>query len=91
MLLWNTIKFAHVALGLVPEILDAINVIMLGREQLGMVDAVMLEIANIEHIIAAPAVRIDDTIWNHFALDDGYQRIAFSIRDNLRIHTATAL
>ena len=37
----NTIKFAHVALGLVPEILDAIDMIMLGREQLGMVDAVI--------------------------------------------------
>ena len=44
MLLWDTVEFAHVTLGLVPEILDTIYVIVAVSEQLGMVNAEVVKI-----------------------------------------------
>ena len=58
MLFGNTIEFAHVALGLVPEILYAVDVVVAVREQLGMVDPKVVKVRDIKHIIAPPAVRM---------------------------------
>ena len=44
MRLGNTIEFTHVALGLVPEILDAVDVIVAVCEDLRMVDAEVMEV-----------------------------------------------
>ena len=44
MRLENTIEFTHVALGLVPEILDAVDVIVAVCEDLRMVDAEVMEV-----------------------------------------------
>ena len=83
MRLGNTVEFAHVPLGLVPEILNAIDVIVAVCEELRMVDAEVMDVRHIQHIIAAPAVGINDAIrWlpgeceaitekrDHLALDD---------------------
>jgi len=59
MRLGNTVEFAHVPLGLVPEILNAIDVIVAVCEELRMVDT---EVRHIQYIIAAPAVRINDAV-----------------------------
>ena len=45
--LWNTIKLAQMLLRLVQEILDPIDVIFSICKRLGMIDPVMLEIADI--------------------------------------------
>lgn len=37
--LFNVVEYTHVALGLVPEVLDAVDVISPVGKQLGMVDA----------------------------------------------------
>ena len=78
-------------LGLIPEILNAVDVIFLVGKQLGMVDAVVFKFAYIEHVVSPPAIGIDDAIRDYFALDNWDQRRAGCVRDNLRIHTATAL
>ena len=62
MLLWDTVEFTHVALGLVPEILNAIDVIVAVCEKLRMVDTEVMEVRHIQHIVAAPAVGINDAI-----------------------------
>ena len=62
MRLGNTIEFAHVPLGLVPEILNAIDVIVAVCEELRMVDAEVMDVRHIQHIIAEPAVGINDAI-----------------------------
>ena len=85
--LGNTLEFLHIPLGLVPEILDAIDVIVAVCEELRMVDAEVMDVRHIQHIIAAPAVGINDAIrWlpgeceaitekrDHLALYDGDQR-----------------
>ena len=58
MRLGNTVEFTHVALGLIPEILNAIDVIVAVCEELRVVDTEVMEVRHIQHIIAAPAVGI---------------------------------
>ena len=70
MLTGNTVKFTHMPLGLVPEILDAINVVFLIGKQLRMIDPIVFKFADIQHVIASPAVRINDAIRNDFVLDN---------------------
>jgi len=41
---WNTIKFAHMALGLVPKVLDSIEVICFISEQFTLGNSVMLKL-----------------------------------------------
>lgn len=48
--LFNAIKFAQVTLGLVPEILDAIDVILASGEQFGVVDAAVIKLRYIQRI-----------------------------------------
>ena len=73
MRLGNTVEFTNVALGLILEILNAIDVIVAVCEQLRMLDTEVMEVRHIQHIIAAPAVEINDAIRDHLALYDGDQ------------------
>jgi len=47
------------AFSLVPEVLDAIDVVSAFSERLRMVDPDMMEIGNVQHIAASPAVCIN--------------------------------
>ncbi len=89
MRLGNTVEFAHVPLDLVPEILNAIDVIVAVCEELRMVDTEVMEVWHIQYIIAAPAVRINDAVRHNLALYDGDQRGAWNIWDNLGINFST--
>ena len=54
MRLGSTFEFTHVALGLIPEILNVIYVIVAVYEELRMVDTEVIEVRHIQHIIVAP-------------------------------------
>jgi len=69
----NTVEFAHVALGLVPKILNSVDVILLVCKEFGVVDPEVMEIRYVQHIVTAPAIRIYDAIWNDFTSDDWQQ------------------
>ena len=71
MLFGNTVKFTHMTLGLVPEVLNAIDVVGLVCKQFGMIDTEVFKVLYLQHVIAPPAVRIHDTIRHDFALNDG--------------------
>jgi hypothetical protein len=58
-------------------------------EQLGVVDAVVLEARYIEHVVGAEGVRVDDAVGDDLVLDDGLQRLALGVRDDLGIDLAT--
>ena len=58
---------------LIPKILDSIDMIFGIHEGFGMADHVVLEISDIENIIATPAIRIDNPIGYNFAGYDGHQ------------------
>jgi hypothetical protein len=71
MLLRNTVKFAHMALSLVPKNLYAVDVISLVCKKLGMIDTEVFKVRYIQHVIFSPAIRIDNTVKHDFALNDG--------------------
>ena len=56
MFLRNTIKLAHMALGLRAEIVDPVDVISLVCKQFRIIDTEMLEFRYIQHVITSPAV-----------------------------------
>ena len=79
MRLGNTIKFAQMTFRLVPKILNPIDMIFGICEGFRMVDPVVLEIADIENIIATPAVRINDAIGQNFAGHDRHECLGSSV------------
>ena len=62
------------ALRLVPEILDTVDVIPLLGKGLGVVDPEVFEVRHIQHVVTPPAVRIDDAVGHHLASNNRYQR-----------------
>ena len=52
MRLGYTIKFTQVALGLVPEVLDAVDVVFTSGKKPGVIDSQMPEARNIQRIVA---------------------------------------
>ena len=75
----HTIKFAQMTLRLIPKILDPVDMIFGICEGFRMVDPVVLEIADIENIIATPAVRINDAIGQNFAGHDRHECLGSSL------------
>ena len=53
---------AHVSLSLVPKVLEAVDVTFLFDECFRMIDADVVELRNIQHIIGSEAVGIDDAV-----------------------------
>ena len=86
-----TIKFALVTLRLVAEILDAVDLVPLVCKELGVVNPKVLEVRNIQRIVALPAVGINDAIRNDFPLDDRHQGLGAGIRNDLRVDPSTTL
>ena len=89
MLRWPTVESAHMTLGLVSEIFDAIDVVVTIGKELGVVDPEVMEVRHIQHIVTTPAVGIDDTIGHNFAFDDGDQRGPGRVWNDLCINLST--
>ncbi len=85
MLLGNTVKFTQVRLGLVPEVLDAVEVVFAIGKELGRIDPSMPEAGNIQSIVAGQCIALDDGIGHHSFLQDGEQRGRFGISNDDRI------
>ena len=77
------------ALGLVPEIIDPVDVIVTVGKQLGMVDAKMVEIRYIQYVVAPPTIRIDDTIRDYLTLDDRDESGPRCVGNNLGVDLPT--
>jgi len=58
-------------LRLVPIVLDSVDMIVLVSKELRVIDAIMFKCRDVRHVVAAPAVRIDDAVRLHLALNDG--------------------
>ena len=61
----------EVSLCLVPEILDAVDMIVFIGEYQGMIDPQVSELGHIEHIIAYEAVGVDDAVRPDLLANDG--------------------
>ena len=87
----NPVEFPQVTLRLVPEILDAVDVVLLVCKELGVVDPKVLEVRDIQYIRARPTVGINDAVGDDFALDDRYQGSRPGVGNDLRLNPSTTL
>ena len=90
-LLINPIILSECSFGLIPEVLNAIDVIVfsLGKMR-GVIDAVMMELRHIKRIIAAIAIRIDNAVRHDFLPNDGHQRVGLGVVNDLRVNAIPA-
>ena len=88
---FDAIELAQMTLGLVPEVLDTVNVIFFISKESGVVDSLMVKVAYIKGIVRAEGVRINDAVRFNLLLDDWQERFGFDIRDYGRVYLATPL
>ena len=69
-------------LGLIPEVFNAINVVALVGEELGMVDSHVAEVAHVEGIVGLERIGIDDTVGLHLLLDNRENRRRAGVGDD---------
>ena len=50
-----------------------------------MIDAAVVEVGYIEHILSPECVRVDDAVWFHCFLKDGKKRFCLGVRDDRRV------
>ena len=89
--LGDAVEPSQVALGLVPEILDPVDVVLPVREALRMVDPDMVEVRDIQGVIASETVRVDDAVGQNHTFHDGQQRRATGIGNHDRVDLSAAL
>lgn len=76
---------------LVPEVLDAVDMVAPIGKQLAMIDPKMVEVGDVEHIIATIAIGVDNAVWLDFTGDYGDERVGFCVTDSDGEHFAAAL
>src|SRR6202012_180673 len=79
---FDAVETPHMPFGLVPEILDAIDVVLLVGEELRMIDAQMMKVGYIKRIVRLKRVRINDAIGRNFLFDDRHQSLGLCIGYN---------
>jgi hypothetical protein len=87
----DTVVAAQVALGLVPEVLDAVDVVALVGEQPGVVDAHVVELGDVEHIVAAEGIGVDHAVGSDLLADDRNKRVRTGICDDCDMDLALPL
>ena len=87
----NSIEWAHVSFGLVPEVLNAVDVIGLISKELRVVNAQMTELRDIQCIIRSEAVSVDDRIRFDFVSNDRKKRCRWGIWDDCNVNAAISL
>ena len=75
----NSVVFAQDAFCLIPKILNAVNVVLTICKFLGMVDTVMDKTAYVQLVIAAQAIRVNNTVRHDFLFDNRHQSIRLGI------------
>ncbi len=89
--LGNAVEPSEVALGLVPEVLDPVDVVVLIGEQPRVVDAGVMEARHVKRVIAPEAVRVDDAVGQDHALHDGKKRVGAGVGYHYRVDPASTL
>lgn len=89
--LGDAVVASEMSLGLVPEVLDAVDVVCIVGEQLRMIDADMVELRDIQHVIGAEGIGVDDGVGPHFVQDDGKKSVGAGIWDDDDVNPAAPL
>ena len=59
---WYSVVAAHVSLSLVPKVLNAVDMAFLFDECFRMIDADVMELRDIQHIVGSVAIGIHDAV-----------------------------
>jgi len=87
----DAVVFAQVSLGLVPEILDAVDVVAVaGNEGLLMIDAMVVKTGDIKDVVRPEGIRVDDRIRLYFGLYDRQQRYPADVGNHLGVDATTS-
>lgn len=88
--LFYTVKLPHLSLGLVPKILDTINVIFTMSKQRRGIDALMPKksksITHIQRVVSRPMVGINDAIGRYFFMNNREQSFSFCVGNDACKH-----
>ena len=87
----NAVEATQMTLRLVPEVLDAVDMVSGFNKPLRVIDAVMSELRDIQSIITQKAIRIDNAVRFDRPSNDRNQRILLGIRDDNDVHLAASL
>lgn len=88
----NAVVFAQVTLGLVPEVLDAVDVVAAALgELLLVVDPAMVEARDVEVVVSMMTIGINHGIQRYLGIYDGDHRGPCSVRQHRRVDAAAAL
>ena len=60
--IWGAVMTAQMAFGSAPELLDTIDRVAFIREQLRVIDALMMELRGIQNVVRTKAIGIDNAI-----------------------------
>ena len=88
---FDAIELTQMTLGLVPEVLDSVDVIFSISKESGVVDSPVVKVAYIKGIVSAEGIRINDAVRLNLLLDDWQERFGFGIRDYGRVYLAAPL
>ncbi len=89
---FDAVEFGEATLGKTPEGFDAIDVNATGSEGLGLVDADVFVVADIDQaVIAAPVIGEHDAGRIDLAAQDGVQSAGRAVGHNLGVDAALAL
>ena len=70
----NTVEYLHMALRLIQENLDIVDMNLIVCKEFRMVDLEMMKALNIQPITAFPVIHIDDAARNHLSPFDRRHR-----------------
>ena len=75
----NSVVFAQDAFCLIPKVLHTVDVVLTVGKRFGMVDTVMDKTAHVQLVVAAQAIRVNNTIRHNFLFDHRHQSIGLGI------------
>ena len=88
----DAVVAAQVAFGLVPEVLDAVDVVALGSDEaLLVVASDVLEFQDVQDIVGAEAVGEDDAVGPDALANDAHERCRLRVWDHHGMDQTTAL
>ena len=70
-MLWDAVVAPEMTFRLVPEVLDAVDVVAVLGEELGVIDADVVEVRDIEYVVSLEAVCVDNAFGFDLAFNDG--------------------
>ena len=88
---WYSVVAAHMSLRLVPKVLNAVDMAFLFDECFRMIDADVVELRDIQHIVGSETVGVDNAVRLDAIPNNSQQSLCLSILDHHGIHLTATL